>query len=46
MAFEVLLPEKQSFEIEPEMTFKMPITVNMREELPKEKYTFNISLES
>ncbi|MFW6449789.1 MAG: hypothetical protein ACOCZ6_01935 [Nanoarchaeota archaeon] len=45
MASEVLLPEKQTFEIEQGMTFKMPSTVNMRKELPKDKYTFNISLE-
>lgn len=43
-AINTLIPNENEFNIDPTMTFKLPISINIKDDTPSGKYNFNISI--
>ncbi|MFC1704806.1 hypothetical protein ACFLZ6_00585 [Nanoarchaeota archaeon] len=45
-ALDMLVPTKDDFGVEPKIVFELPITLNIRDIVPKDKYNFNITVKN
>jgi|SRR3989344_2281100 len=43
-ALDILEPKEKEFNIRPKVTFKLPISINIKDEVPEGKYNFNITV--